>query len=64
MVKPDPEDKKCSKLILHSFFGLLNTLFIHFYQECVTLHQVPKLGNKAIVVITERGHCFHDFLYI
>ena len=32
----------------------------------ITVHHVPKCMSchKAIVVITGRAHCFHDFIYI
>ena len=32
----------------------------------VTVHHVPKCMSchKGIVVITERAHCFHDYIYI
>ena len=31
-----------------------------------TVHHVPKCMNyhKAIVVITGKAHCFHDYIYI
>ena len=31
-----------------------------------TVHHVPKCMSchKAIVVITGRAHCFHDYIYI
>ena len=47
-------------LVEHS----LSTL--HWYQQCVTVHHVPKCMSchKAIVVITGRAHCFHDCIYI
>ena len=36
-------------------------LLAHWYQECVTVHHMPKRRScyKAIVVITMRTHCFH-----
>ena len=32
----------------------------------MTVHHVPKCMSchKAIVVITGRAHCFHDYIYI
>ena len=38
---------------------------VHWYQF-VTVHHVPKCMSchKDIVVITERAHCFHDYIYI
>ena len=37
---------------------------VHWYQQCASKHHVPKcmICHKAIV--TERTHCFHDWLYI
>ena len=47
-----------AKLVEHSL--------VHWYQQCVTLHHVPKCMSchKAIVVITGRACCFHDTIYI
>ena len=38
------------------------TLFFHWYQQCVTVHHVPKCMSchKAIVIITGRAHRFRD----
>ena len=39
----------------------------HMMYGCAqTVHHVPKCMSchKAIVVITGRAHCFHDFIYI
>ena len=38
----------------------------YIYQQCVTVHHVPKCMSchKAIVVITGKAHFFHDFIYI
>ena len=49
---------KHEKLVEHSL--------VHWYQQCVTVHHVPKCMSchKAIVVITRRAHCFHDNIYI
>ena len=35
-------------------------------KEHNTVHHVPKYmsWHKAIVVITGRAHCFHDYIYI
>ena len=51
------------ELILCSLLSLLRTLW---YEQCVTVHHVPKCisCHKAIVVITGRAHCFHDNIYI
>ena len=45
---------------------LVEHSLVHWYQQCVTVHRVPKcMGcHKAIVVITGRAHCFHDYTYI
>ena len=45
---------------------LVEHSLVHWYQQCVTVHHVPKWMSchKAIVVITGRAHCFHDFIYI
>ena len=39
---------------------------VHWYQQCRTVHHVPKCMSchKAIAVVTERAHCFHDYIYI
>ena len=39
---------------------------VHCYQQCVTVHHVPKCMSchKAILVITGRTHCLHDYTYI
>ena len=39
---------------------------VHWYQQCVTIHLVPKRMSchKAIVVISGRAQCFHDCIYI
>ena len=55
-------------LILRSLFGFLSTFssLFHWYQLCVTIYQVLKCMSwyKAILVITERAYCFHDYIYI
>ena len=45
-----------NKLVEHSL--------VHWYQQCVTAHRVPKCMSchKAIAVITGRTHCFHDYM--
>ena len=42
----------------HMMYGYIRT-------SC-TVHHVPKCMSchKAIVVITGRAHCFHDYMYI
>ena len=51
------------ELILCSLLSLLRTLW---YDQCVTVHHVPKCVSchKAIVVITGSVHCFHDKIYM
>ena len=51
-------------LILYSFLSLLSNSFVHWYQQCVTVHHVPKCMSchKAIVVITG-GTLFSWYLY-
>ena len=41
-------------------------MLVHWYQQCVTVHHVPKCMSchKTIVVITGRAHCFHDCIFI
>ena len=38
----------------------------HTWAHDETVHRVPKCMSchKAIVVITGRAHCFHDYIYI
>ena len=45
---------------------LVEHSLVHWYQQCGTVHRVPKCMSchKAIVVITGRAHCFHDYIYI
>ena len=40
--------------------------FFHWYQQCVTVHHVPKCMSchKPIVEVTRRAHCFYDCIYI
>ena len=49
----------------HNGFVATHAL-VHWYQQCGTVHHVPKCMSchKAIVVITGRAHCFHDYIYI
>ena len=37
---------------------------VHQYQQCVTLKNAPKCMSchKAIVMVTGRAHCFHDYI--
>ena len=45
---------------------LFENSLVHWYQQCLTVHQVSKCMSchKVIVVITGRKHCFHDNIYI
>ena len=49
-------------LLLH-FGWLVEHLLLHWQQQCVTMRHVPNCMSfhKAIVVITGRAHCFHNF---
>ena len=40
--------------------------FVATHALGLTVHHVPKCMSchKAIVVITGRAHCFHDYIYI
>ena len=60
----------CHVTLMVTHFTLLAYLaehtLVYFYQQCVTLHHVPKCisCHELIVVITKRAHCFHDSMYI
>ena len=45
---------------------LVEHSLVHWYQQCVTVHHLPKCMSchKATVVITGRALCFHDYIYI
>ena len=45
---------------------VLEDSFVHWYQQCVTVHHVPKCMtcHKATEVITGRTHSFHNRIYI
>ena len=45
---------------------LVEHSLVHWYQQRAIIHHVPKCMScqKAIVVITGRAHCFHDYIYI
>ena len=47
----------------HMMYG---SSFAQVFIMFPTVHHVPKCMSchKAIVVITGRAHCFHDFIYI
>ena len=64
------EHSMCRGSLMTTYITLLALLvehsLVHWYQQCVTVHHVPKCMSchKAIVVITGRAHCFHDYIYI
>ena len=45
---------------------LVKHSLVHWYQQCTTVHHVPKCMSchKAIMMITGRAHCFDDYIYI
>ena len=47
------------------FAWLVEDSPVHWYQQCLTVHHVPKCisSHKAIQVITGRAHCFHNYIY-
>ena len=44
---------------------MIHDFFVHWCQQCVAVIRVPKCMScrKAIVVMTGRAHCFHDYIY-
>ena len=50
----------------HIYYALVEHSLVHWCQQRVTIHHVPKCMSchKVIVVITVRAHCFHDNIYI
>ena len=51
----------------HNGFITTHALGQMMYSSCAqTIHHLPKCMSchKAIVVITGRAHCFHDYIYI
>ena len=54
------------RVLNNSLPCLLSTLWFIGTSKCVTVHHVPKCMSchKAIVVITGRAHCLHDYTYI
>ena len=66
------EQSVCCGSLMAIYIMLLLWLVEHslvrWYQQCVTVHYVPKCMNchKAIVVITRREKCvhYHDYIYI
>ena len=53
------------KLIFCFLLSFLSIFLIHWNQHCITVHHISKYINcyKAIVVMTQRVHCFHGFIY-
>ena len=57
------EHSVCHGSLMTTYITLLALLveqsLVHWYQQCVTVHHVPKCisCHKAIVVITGRAHC-------
>ena len=45
---------------------LVEHSLVYWYQQCVTVHHVPKCMtcHRATVVMTGRAHRFHDCMYI
>ena len=45
---------------------LVEHFLVHWYQQFVIVHHMPKCMScrNAIVVVTRRTHCFHDYIYI
>ena len=41
----------------HALGHMMYSLTVHHVPKCMSCH-------KAIVVITGRAHCFHDYIYI
>ena len=64
------EHSVCRGSLMTTYIMLLTWLvkqsLVHWYQQCVAVHCVPKhmSFHKAILVITGRVHCFHDCIYI
>ena len=62
------EHSVCRGSLMTTYITLLALLversLVHWYQQCVTVHHVPKCMSchKAIVVITGGAHCFHDYI--
>ena len=53
----------------HMMYGytlLVEHSLVHWYQQCVTVHHVPKCMSfhKATVVITKMPQSFRDYMYI
>ena len=53
------------KLIFCFLLSFLSIFLIHWNQHCIIVHHISKYINcyKAIVVMTQRVHCFHGFIY-
>ena len=63
MIISDPLVCRGSPMI--TYITLLAHFLVHWYLQCVTVYNVPKCMSyhKAIVVITGRAHCFHDYTH-
>ena len=63
-------ERNISGSLMTTYITLLALLvehsLVHWYQQCVAVHHVPKFMSchKAIMVLTGRAHCFHDYIYI
>ena len=53
-------------MCIYIYIYIYKWSLVHWYQQCVTVHHVPKCMSchKVIVVMTGRAHCFHDDIYI
>ena len=64
------EHSVCHGSLMTTYIMLLAQLvehsLVHWYQQCVTVHQVPKCMScpRDIVMITGRAHYFHDCICI
>ena len=47
-------------MVIYIYHILYSLVYINWYQQCVTVHHVPKCMGcyKVIVGITGRLHCF------
>ena len=63
------EHSRCQKLHMTIYITLLALLvehsLAHWYQQLVNVHHLQKCMSchKAIVLITRRKPCFHDYIY-
>ena len=58
--------KNCSTSYVKDVILVEHSLLVYWYQQCVTIHHVPKCMccHKAILVKTGRLHYFHDCIYV